>query len=499
MQQNPLFNGLETNRQAPPFALVIFGVTGDLTYKKLIPSLFSLFIKGHIGRFRIFGFARRDWSADYFKSHIIEMLDTRAFSKIDERLKDEFARCCIYHQSTFEDESGYHRLADILKKYKNHLFYLSTPPSSYETIIRNMGAAGLADPDNGFARIVVEKPFGRDLQSARHLNQVLSEYFKEDQIFRIDHYLGKETVQNVMLLRFGNEIFEPVWNNRYIDHIQITVAERIGAGGRVNYYNNSGALRDMVQNHLFQLLSLVAMEPPASMSPDDVREEKVKIMKALRPIPYDKVKDYTVRGIYTEGILDGAKSPGYRQEVQENGAEGIKNSIIETFVALECHVDTWRWSGVPFYLRTGKRMSRKVSEISIHFKKPPLQLFNQADIPNTLIIRIQPEEGITLSMNAKIPGHESNARVVNMDFSYGNAFGDPTPEAYERLLLDALLGDATLYPRRDEIEASWTFITRVLKGWEKSDMEPEDYQPGSAGPAAARNLLAKNNHRWRKL
>jgi glucose-6-phosphate 1-dehydrogenase len=343
---------------------------------------------------------------------------------------------------------------------------------------------------------VVEKPFGRDLSTARKLNDQLSRYFREDQIYRIDHYLGKETVQNLILLRFGNGIFEPVWNHRYIHHIQITVAEKIGVEGRGNYYETAGALRDMVQNHMFQLLCLTTMEPPNDLNPDTIRTEKVKILKSLRPISFRETSLYTVRGQYAAGYMDGTPVPGYREE------PGVApDSRTETFVALKLFLDTWRWSGVPIYLRTGKRLARRTSEIAVRFKAPPLELFPRAwaySGRNALIIRIQPNEGISLIMNAKIPGYTLNMRPVNMDFSYGSAFGESPPEAYERLLLDALVGDSTLYTRRDEIEASWTFITRILKGWEEDPSPIPQYIPGGSGPEEAKNLLEPNT-RWRKL
>lgn len=412
-------------------------------------------------------------------------------------LKQQFLANLEYLQSTFEDPRGYEKIDSYSEGFRNRLYYLSTPPSSYEEIITQLGEHGCGHNPEGFSRIIIEKPFGRDLASARSLNQLLSKYFTEEEIFRIDHYLGKETVQNIMMLRFGNTIFEPLWNRHHIDHVQITVGESIGVGTRANYYDKSGALRDMIQNHLFQLLSLTAMEAPSSLSAEAVRSEKVKVMQALRPITYKDVNTFTVRARYAAGFSQGEEVQGYKDE------DGVpEDSKTETYAALQVYIDTWRWSGVPFYLRTGKRLARKVTEISIHFSTPPLSLFTP-DLPdsakNVLVIRIQPDEGITLHMNAKIPGHENAMRPVNMDFSYGSSFGIPTPEAYERLILDAILGEATLYPRRDEIEAGWTFITRILKGWEKQNTPVVEYPAGSTGPELAKLLIGRENRRWRKL
>jgi glucose-6-phosphate 1-dehydrogenase len=360
-----------------------------------------------------------------------------------------------------------------------------------------LGQNGLTAEQGGHARIIVEKPIGRDLAGARALNDLLARYFDERQVYRIDHYLGKETVQNIMLLRFGNGIFEPVWNSRYVRNIQISVAEKIGVESRGNYYERSGALRDMVQNHLFQLLSLTTMEPPSSLDPDSIRSEKVKVLKSLRPITHRDTARFTVRAQYAPGYMDGVPTPGY---LEETGV--APDSRTETFVALKLQLDTWRWSGVPIFLRTGKRLARRVSEIAVQFKEPPLQLFRKSGSPggkNALIIRIQPDEGISLNMNAKTPGYSTDARPVNMDFAYGSAFGESPPEAYERLILDALVGDSTLYTRRDEIEASWTFITRILKGWEEDASPIPSYVPGGSGPEEAKALVGEESLKWRKL
>lgn len=497
MDYNPLLEGLNTTSQPPPFALFIFGVTGDLTRKKLIPALFSLFASGNITRFKIIGFARRGWTQDVFRNEMNTVIQRSDFSDISGDVKRLFLSQLDYIQSSFDEDTGYREILPKSKEYSNRLYYLATPPAAYPVIIDRLGKHGLAEKGREQIRIIIEKPFGKDLATARELNIQLAERFEEKQVYRIDHYLGKETVQNIMLLRFGNSIFEPLWNNRHIDHVQITVAEKMGIGTRGQYYEKAGTLRDMVQNHMFQLLSLTAMEPPNNLNPDTIRTEKVKILEALHPITFTKTGDYTVRGQYSDGIVDGNRVPAYR------GEDGVDHeSRTETYVALKLYLDTWRWSGVPFYLRSGKRLSRRVSEISIHFKRPPFMLFpgGSGSTPaNNLIIRIQPEEGVTINMNAKIPGYALDKRQVNMDFSYGSAFGDQTPEAYERLLLDSVLGDSTLYTRRDEIEASWTFITRILSGWEKAGRQIYPYIPGSAGPVEAEKLLSDEGRRWRKL
>ncbi|MCF7928482.1 MAG: glucose-6-phosphate dehydrogenase [Spirochaetales bacterium] len=494
---NPLLQGLELTREPEPFAIVIFGVTGDLTRKKLIPALFSLFVKEHISRFRIIGFARRPWGKEGFREQAADMLDKKEFQNVSSDIKNTFLSRLEYIQSPFEEQDGYARIDEYTKGFHTRIYYLSTPPNAYEPIIEGLGNHGLQAQEHCSTRIIVEKPFGRDLASARKLNMTLSKYFQEEQIYRIDHYLGKETVQNLMVLRFGNGIFEPIWNNRYIDHVQITVSEKIGVGTRGNYYEQAGALRDMVQNHVFQLLSLTAMEPPNDLRPDSIRNEKVKVLSSLRPITYREVGDCTVRGQYAEGVIDGQEVPGYREE------KGVsEDSRTETFVALKLFLDTWRWAGVPFFLRSGKRLARRTSEIAVYFKEPPHHIFSSQTPTlqkNHLIIRIQPDEGMTMVFNAKIPGYTTVMRPVKMDFFYGRTFGETPPEAYERLLLDAMIGDSTLYTRRDEIESSWGFITRILKGWEEDDSPIPQYRAGGAGPEETRELLGDEKRRWSKL
>ncbi|TVQ36972.1 MAG: glucose-6-phosphate dehydrogenase [Spirochaetaceae bacterium] len=494
MDHNPFREGLSHTRRADPVTVVIFGVTGDLTRRKLLPALFALYRKG-VSRLGVIGFARRDWQTEGLRQRAGEILRDAPDATDEQRAA--FVNQLSYVRSTFDETAGYRELARQLPKDGDRLFYLSTPPESYEAIIRNLGEAGLNRPGGGSIRVVVEKPFGRDLESARRLNRLLADYFDEQQIYRIDHYLGKETVQNIMLLRFGNGIFEPLWNHRYVEHIQITVSERLGVEGRGNYYDSAGALRDMVQNHMFQLLSLTAMEPPIDLQADSIRDEKVKVVRAIGPIAPSELDTHTCRGQYSSGYSDGTAVPGYMQE------DGVPpDSRTETFVAIKLFVNNWRWSGVPFYLRTGKRLRRKVSEIAVTFRTPPLELYSNRHptmTRNTLIIRIQPEEGITLTVNTKIPGYTTDMRPVNVDFAYGSAFGESTLEAYERLLFDALVGDSTLYTRRDEIEASWRFITQLLEGWQNSQSRPQLYEPGSSGPHGARALPGGAGHRWRKL
>ena len=497
MLENPLAEGLGVPRKPPALSVVIFGASGDLTRRKLVPALFSLFLKGRIGRFRVIGFARRDWTTDSFRALVRSMLDDGDFSRVDPGLKDAFAAKASFVRSAFDEPAGYAALRDGYADPPNRLFYLATPPDACVLIVDRLREAGLAGQSGGFSRIIVEKPLGRDLPSARALNERIAAAFAEEQVFRIDHYLGKETVQNIMLLRFGNGIFEPVWNNRYVDHVQIAMAETIGVESRGGYYETAGALRDMVQNHMLQLLCLVAMEPPVDLQPDSVRGEKLKVLRSLQPVGADRVGTETVRGQYARGIADGTEVPGYREE---DGVDPA--STVETYTALRVNLDSWRWSGVPFLLRTGKRLARRATEISIHFKRPPVRLFanGAAPPPDTLVFRIQPREGIMLGFNAKVPGPTTDMRTVAMDFSYGSAFAEELPEAYERLLLDAMGGDATLFMRRDEIEASWGFVTGILDGWGASGTPAlEPYRAGTQGPAAVERLLGDGERRWRRL
>jgi glucose-6-phosphate 1-dehydrogenase len=499
MQENPLAAGLGLPREPAPLSVVIFGASGDLTRRKLVPALFSLYLKSHLPHPDVIGFARREWTTESFRRQVREILDTEDFSRVAPAVKDSFVQGVRYVRSAFESPEGYRTLGRETSDPPNRLLYLAVPPDSYATILERIRDSGMADQSRGFSRIIVEKPLGKDLESARRLNEQIAAAFAEEQIYRIDHYLGKETVQNIMLLRFGNEIFEPVWNNRYVDHVQISMAETIGVETRGRYYESAGALRDMMQNHVLQLLCLVAMEPPVDQHPDSIRDEKVKVLKSLKPIRGERVERETVRAQYGQGIVDGAEVPAYREEAGVDPA-----SAVETYAALRVFLDSWRWAGVPFYLRTGKRLSRRTTEISIHFKKPPLALFGDREgppaPPNVLVFRIQPHEGIAMNFNAKVPGYTTDMRAVNMDFSYGSAFGEELPEAYERLLLDAMVGDSTLYMRKDEVDSAWGFVTEILDGWrERRGPELVSYRAGTSGPEVASRLLGNTERRWRRL
>jgi glucose-6-phosphate 1-dehydrogenase len=497
--ENPLLVGLGLSREPPPLTLFIFGASGDLTQRKLIPALFSLYAKGGIPRVQVVGFARREWTKESFRKLVRGMLDSDDVPETAAELKDAFVENVGFIRSSFESVEGYQSIRDQYADPPNKIFYLATPPDSYEVIIRRLYEAGLADQSRGFARIIVEKPLGRDLMSARALNDHIAAAFAEGQTYRIDHYLGKETVQNIMVMRFGNGIFEPVWNNGYIDHVQITMAETIGIGSRGRYYEQAGALRDMMQNHMLTLLCLVAMEPPVDLNPDSIHDEKVKVLKSIVPIGEERIATETVRAQYERGIVDGTDVPGYRQEQDVS-----PGSLMETFAALRVRLNSWRWAGVPFLLRTGKRLSRRTTEISIHFKRPPLLLFAErhpaGTPPNVLTFRIQPQEGIMMGFNSKIPGPSTDMRTVNMDFSYGSAFGEELPDAYERLLLDAMVGDSTLYMRKDEVDSAWAFITEVLGSWGNTGRpELSFYRAGSSGPEAAASLIGTSERRWRRL
>ena len=505
---NPLRAGLRMRRTPEPCTMVIFGATGDLTHRKLVPALYNLHRERLLPPgFHVIGFARRDWSDDFFRRSLEE--EARQFSRtgIDDALWASFASGFSYNRASFDDPAGYKALAERLDALDaqagaggNRLFYLATPPESYSTIIEQLGAAGLnRPPGSGWVRIIIEKPFGHDLASARALNDQVHRVFDESQIYRIDHYLGKETVQNILVFRFANGIFEPIWNRRYVDHVEITVAETVGVEGRGGYYDHAGALRDMVQNHLMQLTTLTAMEPPVGYSADAVRDEKVKVIRAIRPIVGDDVQRFTVRGQYGPGAINGAAVPAYRQE------EGVDpHSNTETFVALRLTIENWRWAGVPFLLRTGKRLPKRASEIAIQFRQAPLMLFDLGPTssvePNVLAIKVQPDEGISLRFDSKVPGQANQIRPVTMDFRYNASFGVESPEAYERLLLDAMLGDSTLFTRSDEVEASWSVVTPILEAWQAAP--PPDfpnYEAGTWGPAAADQLLGAEWRHWRRL
>jgi glucose-6-phosphate 1-dehydrogenase len=497
-------------RTPAPAVICIFGATGDLTARKLLPGLYSLAVQQLLPpETAIVGVARRDLSDDDFRASMRKAVLAHGRLGLDEDVWDGFARRLRYLAAPFDEEAGYGRLRDLLAEEDerrgtrgNRLFYLATSPEYFPVIADNLGRAGLAaeDDDQGgrFARLVVEKPFGHDLASARALNARLSSVFRERQVYRIDHYLGKETVQNLLVLRFGNAIFEPIWNRRYVDHVQITVAEDLGVEGRGGYYDTSGALRDIVQNHMLQVLSIVTMEPPARFESRDVRDEKVKVLRAIPPFDAASTAADVVRGQYGPGWIAGERVPGYREEA------GVDpHSSTDTFVALRLTVENWRWEGTPFYLRTGKRLPRRATEVAIQFKPAPHLPFPAAVAeslqPNLLVLRIQPDEGASLRFLSKVPGARLDMRVVSMDFAYGSSFLRASPEAYERLLLDALLGDSTLFARWDEVERAWEILEGVLATWAGRDAPPASYEAGTWGPAEADGLIARDGRAWRRL
>jgi glucose-6-phosphate 1-dehydrogenase len=498
---------MRLERTAEPCVIVIFGGTGDLTRRKLLPALYRLAQQLLIpAEFAIIGVARKPMSDDEYRATMREALtEFGEEDTVDEAAWNSFASGIFYVSGEFKDAETYTRLKSRLKEIDeqrktqgNRIFYLATAPEFFGLIADQLGQAKMAVPEKeAWTRIIVEKPFGHDLESARALNTQLASVFAEQQIYRIDHYLGKETVQNLLVFRFANSIFEPLWNYQYIDHVQITNAEAIGVEGRGAYYEHAGALRDMMQNHVFQIVSLIAMDPPISLSADDIRDEKVRALKAVRPIPADRVDEYAVRGQHGPGQVLGETVVGYREE------PGVDpESPMETFAALKLQFDNWRWANVPFFLRSGKRLPKRVTEIAIQFKEVPHRLFTGTDAPlepNVLVIRIQPNEGITLRFGAKLPGQTMRIRWVNMDFRYGLSFGVKPPEAYERLLLDCMLGDSTLYARRDMVERGWEIVTPVLEAWKKPPSDFPNYEAGSWGPRAAFELIERDGRRWRKL
>ncbi|MGI8432107.1 MAG: glucose-6-phosphate dehydrogenase [Chthoniobacterales bacterium] len=505
---NPLREGLSNKAVPQPCAVVIFGATGDLTHRKLVPALYNIAADGELPpAVAVIGFARRPKTDDEFRKEMGEA--TRKFSRqtVRDEIWDKFADALYYHQSEFGDEAGYKTLAERLDKLDeesgtrgNRLFYFAASPDAFETIIENLQKAGLNKARKGsWARVILEKPFGTDLASAKHLNEVVQSAFSENQTYRIDHFLGKETAQNILVLRFANAIFEPLWNGDHIDHVQITAAETLGVEKRAGYYEGAGALRDMVQNHLLQLLCLVAMEPPTDLGADSIRDEKVKVVRSIRRFEGEHIGRDVVRGQYSEGAIAGKPVAAYRAE---NGV--APESQTETYVALKLRVDSWRWANVPFYIRVGKRLPKSGTEISVHFKKAPQVLFNresEALDQNVLVIRIQPDEGISLRMQAKVPGTSFRIESVKMDFHYGTSFGKASPEAYERLLLDAMSGDATLFARRDEVEQAWSVIDPLEEAWIAKEGAPilATYPAGSWGPEEADELLARDGRTWRRL
>jgi glucose-6-phosphate 1-dehydrogenase len=485
--------------------MVIFGATGDLTYRKLVPALYALFNQQMLPeKFQILGVGRTFLSVEAFREKMNEGI--RKFSEnihLNEQQIADFISKLSYFQIEMSAPEEYSRLKTTLNEIdrksgtgNNYLFYLSLPPSMFGVISENLGRAGLSNPSNGFKRIIAEKPFGYDLESCLELNRQLHEAFDESQIYRIDHYLGKETVQNLLVMRFANGIFEPLWNRNYVHHIEITSAESIGVEGRGGYYDGAGALRDMLQNHLLQMAALTAMEPPSSMDADSIRNETVKVLQSLKPIEKEDVPKQVIRGQYTASTVRGELIPGYREEKGVN-----PDSRTETYVALKFYIDNWRWGGVPFYIRTGKRLPARVTEIVVHFKPSPQGLFQKEETCrqcNQLIIRIQPDEGILLKFGMKQPGAGFNVKIVNLDFHYSDLSDIHLPTAYERLLHDAMTGDSTLYARADAVEAAWKFLAPVQEAWKNDPAQKvQGYPAGSWGPENADDLIEDKEMTWR--
>ncbi|HKR63277.1 MAG TPA: glucose-6-phosphate dehydrogenase [Thermoanaerobaculia bacterium] len=499
---NPLREGLEQERVPDPSCLVIFGASGDLTQRKLVPGLYSLAHDGLLPAGQtIVGFARAEMTDEQFRASMREACDKHARTRpVDEAVWKNFAKGLFYLAGEFTDANAYTKLKERLAEFDKtrgtggrRIYYLAVPPQFFGTIAETLGAQGMVtDPEQGgpYTRAIIEKPFGHDLATAKELNRVAVTTFRERQVFRIDHYLGKETVQNLLVLRFANGIFEPFWNRQYIDHVQFTVAETVGVEKRGSYFETAGITRDIIQNHMLQLVSLVAMEPPVAFEADAVRDEKVKVLRALRPI------DDAVRGQYAAGSILGEEVPAYREEEKVS-----PTSNVETYAALKIFVDNWRWADVPFYVRAGKRLPKRVTDISIHFRPAPYPLFKRLKLkmqPNVLAIRIQPDEGISLKFDSKLPGPTVRTAPVTMEFRYATSFGAEPPEAYERLLLETMLGDATLFARRDEIETAWAWLDPLLERWAKDSGAPNFYPSGSWGPEAADELIEKDGRRWRR-
>ncbi len=503
--------GIQTRRNPDPCVMVIFGASGDLTERKLIPALFYLSREKLLPEnFSVIGCAKTGYTSDTFRDKMRDgVRKYLRLSPSDEAAIDGFVQKVHYISGDFGTLPAFNTLKDKMDELDrshnccgNRLFYLSTPPSFFPVIVNNLGEAGLAQAcggENSWTRIVIEKPFGRDLDSARELNRIVTQVFHEDQIYRIDHYLGKETVQNLFVFRFGNGIFEPFWNRRYIDHVQISVAEDLGIENRGSYYEEAGLVRDMIQNHVLSLLSLVAMEPPAIFEATAVRDEKLKAIRSVRPIPLERVTEQTVRGQYVEGWTDGQKLPAYRAEPKVS-----PQSTTETFAALKLYIDNWRWADVPFYIRSGKRMPKRISEINVQFKRAPHLLFRGTHTrsiePNLLSVHIQPNEGMSLKFNAKIPGTVMQIRPVTMDFDYDKAFGQtPATTAYETLLLDCMVGDRMLFTRNDFVDLSWELLTPLLNRW-KDDARKGlyFYEAGTWGPPEADAFIERDGRRWQQ-
>ena len=506
---NPLTAGLAETLIPKPCTLVIFGGAGDLSRRKLLPAVYNLALDGVLpAAFAAVGFSKEDLDDEGFRALARDGIERFSRRPLEDRHWADYARSLFFVSGSFDDPQAYVALRRRLEKIESELglpghrvFYLSIPPSLIATCVEQMRAAGFVTrPGEGpLSCVIVEKPIGRDLPSARAINDTLARTFDESQIFRIDHYLGKETVQNILVLRFANSILEPLWNAKYVDHVQLTVAEEEGVGTRAGYYEEAGALRDMVQNHILQVFSMITMEPPWSLDPETVRDSKLEVLRSLRPLRGASVERQVVRAQYGPGHHHGEDVQGYRRE------EGVRrDSITETYVALKLFIDNWRWAGVPFYIRTGKRMPKRASEAAVYFKPVPEILFNtdrDAPLdPNVLALRIQPDEGFSLRLSSKLPGPKIRIYPVKMDFHYGTTFGESSPEAYERLLLDVMAGDTTLFMRRDAVEASWAWVGGILDAWESSRVRfvPE-YDAGSWGPVEADRLIETDGRKWRTL
>ncbi len=503
--QNPLRDKRDKRlpRIAGPCALVIFGVTGDLARKKVVPAIYDLANRGLLPpTFSLVGFGRRDWDDEAFGDEVLQLVKDHSRTPFRQVIWERLAEGCRFVSGAFDDDKAFARLAETLEKLDaergtggNHGFYLAIPPKSFPAVCEQLDHAGLAKPQDGsWRRVVIEKPFGHDLDSARELNKVVNSVFPEESVFRIDHYLGKETVQNILALRFANQLFDPIWNAHYVDHVQITMAEDIGLGGRGGYYDGIGAARDVIQNHLMQLLALTAMEEPVSFHPSELQTEKIKVLSAVKLA--EPLDETTSRGQYTAGWQGGEHVIGL---LDEDGFS--KDSTTETFAAITLEVDTRRWAGVPFYLRTGKRLGRRVTEIALVFKRAPHLPFDATMTDelgaNALVIRVQPDEGVTLRFGSKVPGSAMEVRDVNMDFSYGAAFTEESPEAYERLILDVLLGEPSLFPVNDEVELAWEALDPALEHWAEHG-KPDPYEAGTWGPASAFDMLRGTGREWRR-
>jgi glucose-6-phosphate 1-dehydrogenase len=496
-----------TQRPAPPCTLVIFGASGDLTHRKLIPAVFDLFQEGLLSKhFAVLGFSRSALTDDDFRRTAREGLEHYG-TPVSERMWDEFKSCLHYMSAQFDNPASYQLLRQRLERIDaghgtqgNRIFYMATPPELFRTITAQLGDARLNErrDEHSFSRLVIEKPFGVDVGSARELNASVQSVFRESQVYRIDHYLGKETVQNILAFRLANGIFEPIWNRNFIDHVQLTVAETVGVEQRGGYYDEIGAFRDVVENHLLQLLSIVAMEPPVVFEAEPVRDEKLKVLKALRRIPPEQTGEFTLRGQYTAGKLSGIPVASYRGEEKV-----APDSWTETFVIMRLQIDNWRWAGTPFYLRHGKRLPKRATEIAIQFKRAPQMFFPGEERlePNVLAMRIQPDEGIALRFGAKVPGPTMQLQEVDMNFQYGSSFGESLTQAdaYERLLLDAMLGDRTLFTRADEVEQAWAWAEDIQEGWAQHPNNVHFYQAGSWGPAWADAFIERDGRQWRRL